>query len=137
MVPTSGAPEIYVLVSIIVFLALSFVAYFSGEYLSGLLPFIYQVIALGGLGEMYLANFVLQMDIETRMALSYAYLFTAITNVAAFGVLAAMRSRSPYFGYGWSFSTLIPQLSDAVSGLTGLFRRKRKRRSRTWIKYRS
>ncbi|MDH5439117.1 MAG: hypothetical protein OEZ48_13170 [Candidatus Bathyarchaeota archaeon] len=137
MVPTSGAPEIYVLASIIVFLALSFAAYFSGEYLSGLLPFIYQIIALGGLGEMYVSNFVLQMDIKTRTALSYAYLFTAIANVAAFGILAIMRSRSVYSGYGWSFSTLILQLSDAVSGLTGLFRRKRKRRSRTWIKYRS
>jgi len=137
LVPTSGAPEIYVLASIIVFLALSFAAYFSGEYLSGLLPFIYQIIALGGLGEMYVSNFVLQIDIRTRAALSYAYLFTAIMNVAAFGILAIMRSRSVYSGYGWSFSTLIAQLSDAVSGLTGLFRRKRKRRSRTWIKYRS
>lgn len=137
MVPTSGAPEIYVLASIIVFLALSFAAYFSGEYLSGLLPFIYQIIALGGLGEMYVSNFVLQMDIKTRTALSYAYLFTAIINLAAFSILATMRSRSVYSGYGWSFSTLILQLSDAISSLTGLFRRKRKRRSRTWIKYRS
>jgi len=82
LVPTSGAPEIYVLASIIVFLALSFAAYFSGEYLSGLLPFIYQTIALAGLGEMYVANFVLQTDIKTRASLSYAYLFAAIMNMA-------------------------------------------------------
>jgi len=137
LVPTSGAPEIYVLASIIVFLALSFAAYFSGEYLSGLLPFIYQTIALAGLGEMYVANFVLQTDIKTRAALSYAYLFAAIMNVAAFGILAVMRSRSSYLGGGWSFSMLFLQLSDALSSLKGLFRRKRKGRSRTWIKYRS
>ena len=137
MVPTSGAPEIYVLVSIIVFLALSFAAYFSGEYLSGLLPLIYQIIAFGGLGEMYVANFVLQMDIKTRTALSYAYLFTAIINMAAFGILAVMRSRSSYLGGGWSLSMLFFQLSDALSGLAGLFRRKRKEKRRTWIKYRS
>ncbi len=112
-------------------------AYFSGEYLSGLLPFIFQIVALAGLGEMYVANFVLQVDVKTRAALSYAYLFAAIMNVAAFGVLAVMRSRSSYLGYGWSFSMLVLRVSDALSGLTGLFRRKRKRRRRTWIKYRS
>jgi len=137
LVPTSGAPEIYVLVGIIVLLALSFVAYFSGEYLSGLLPFIFQIVALAGLGEMYIANFVLQIDIKTRTTLSYGYLFAAIMNVAAFGILAVMRSRSSYLGYGWSFSMLVLRVSDALSGLTGLFRRKRKRRRKTWIKYRS
>lgn len=135
MVPTSGPPEIYVFVGIIIFLALSLIAYVLSEHISGLLPPIYQIIALVGLGVMYLTNFVFQTDMKTRASLSITYLFIAILNVLAFNILAVNRSRSVSLRLGWSFSMFILQLSDAISSFVGLFRRKsEKRRRRHWIK---
>ena len=135
LLPSSGAPEIYVFASIIVLLALSFVAYLLGEHVSRLLPVVYQVIAAGGLAEMYVANFVFQFDMKTRTLLSFTYLFVTIINVGIFNMLAIFRSRSLSLRLNWSFSIILLRLSDALSSFMGLFRgNRRKRRRKSWIK---
>lgn len=83
-----GAPEIFTFLGIILFVSLSLATYFLRESLPRMLPLLYQLVALEGLMQMFVANFSIQTSIGIRSALSLIYFVIAITNIAGLSVFS-------------------------------------------------
>lgn len=81
-------PEIFTFAGIIVFVVLSLVTYYLRSSLPKMLPFVYQLVAAGGLGQMYFTNFSVGTSIGTRNVLSLIYFIIAITNMIGLSILA-------------------------------------------------
>ena len=117
------------LTGIISFLALSFVLHFFhvsellGNFLSRFLTIVYQIVAVVGLGQMYIFNFVYSIDIEIRTVLSYTFLVAAVVNVVIFAAFAAMQSKylACYFRFTFVHQPLfLLRLMDAMSEVKDL-----------------
>ena len=108
LLPFSGVPEIYTLIGVIFFLACSFVTHFFnvseifGRFLSRFLTILYQIAALGGLGQMFFLNFVYSSTLETRAVLGVMFLVTAIINMVVF--IGCILKESRYLSYYFRFT---------------------------------
>lgn len=128
LIPFSIVPEIYTLIGIILFLSLSFVAYFfrvselSTHFLLRFLTILYQILAMTGMGQMYLLHFVYASSIEVRGILGVLFFITALLNMAVFIVFMVKQSR--YLSYYFRFTQLpsfFLRMVDAVSEVKDSF----------------
>ena len=84
-------PEIFTWVGICLFVVLSLVIHhYLSDHLATLLPCMYQLMALGGLVQMCLTNFLFQTSIEARNVISLVYFIIAMTT-ALFTVLTLQK----------------------------------------------
>jgi len=81
MIPASTPPEIYGLVGILSFVALSLFTIIHDEHLPKALPYLYQAAAIFGLAQM--GTVLIHSPIETRTSFNYSYGLIAVFSLYA------------------------------------------------------
>ena len=87
-----GIPETFTFMGIIVFIMLSISTHFLDRY-SKILPYLCQLAALGGLGQMYFTNFLLEASMQVRDFTSAIYFILAIAYAIRLSVLVLRDTR--------------------------------------------
>jgi hypothetical protein len=112
---TQLPPEVFTLIGINVFLVLSLVTYLLGNRFPKTLLYIYQVIALFGLGYLLVSKaYFTQVEESTRFWCSFAYLTMALANVVAANFYVATAKRQWAVAKVWLGAFTFPSILVAI-----------------------
>jgi hypothetical protein len=109
--PSQLLPEVFALIGINVFLALSLLAFLLRNRFPRVLLFVYQIAAVIGLGFLVISKVCLAYSEEyVRLWCSFTYLIVALTNVVALNSYVAVAKRLWTIAGVWSGAVTFPSI---------------------------
>lgn len=109
--PMQIPPELFSLVGVGIFLALSLLTYFGENRFPRKLPYIYQIAALLGLLLLVTSKFVFpQLDESIRLWYCYGYLIAALANIVGTNIYLAVPKRQHNVSRMWSLVVTFPSI---------------------------
>jgi hypothetical protein len=108
-------PEVFTLVGINLFLVLSLVTCLLGNHFPKVVPYIYQVVALFGLGLLVVSKtYLAQVEVSARFWCSFVYLIGALTNIFAANFYVAAAKKLWTAAKAWAGAFTFPSIAVAV-----------------------
>ena len=105
------APELFALIGINLFLVLSLLTYLFKSRFPKMLPYVYQIAAIVGLGILVISKGYLAYGGEyARLWCSFTYLTVALTNVVALSFYVAAVKRLWTIAVVWSGAVTFPSI---------------------------
>jgi len=102
-------PEFFALLGIDIFLAISLLTCLFDKHFPGILPYIYQLAALAGFGNLLVSREFFQIFEEyTRFWYSAIYLTVALTNIAAVNIYLAFSKKQYTLAKAFLSAVTIP-----------------------------
>jgi thiol:disulfide interchange protein len=109
--PAQIQPQLFALVGVFLFLALSLLTYFGEDRFPKKLPYIYQVAAFFGLLILVVSRFVLpELEESTRLWYCYGYLIAVLANVIGTNVYLTVPKRQYKTSRNWSAIVTFPSI---------------------------
>lgn len=109
--PAQIQPELFALVGVFLFLALSLLTYLGEDRFPKKLPYIYQVAASFGLLSLVVSRFILPgLEESTRLWYCYGYLIAVMVNVIGTNVYLTLPKRQYKTSRKWSAAVTFPSI---------------------------
>ena len=109
--PAQIPPELFALVGVFLFLALSLLTYLGEDRFPKKLPYIYQAAASFGLLSLVISRFVLpELEESTRLWYCYGYLIAVLANVIGTNIYLTVPKRQYKTSRKWSAIVTFPSI---------------------------
>jgi len=110
--PSQIQPELFALVGVFLFLALSLVTYLGEKRFPNKFPYLYQIAGLFGLIFLVICRFILpELEESTRLWCCYGYLVAALVNTIGINIYLTVPKRQYKLSRTWSMIVTFPSVS--------------------------